>query len=327
MRLRTFLNEKIRAIDIAGFPERYAVIMNQLELVKLKKVIALLQKDCRKFINEIKPTKHFVYRGSHRLREKNVIMRVVPRTNRRPSDLHIELHNKINQALYDKFGWWPRTEGVFATFDYDIARGYGSQTCSFWPIGNYEYIYSQTIDDIFSEFSGDNYESLEDSEHGFKDDYWHKFDEGGKGHWEYDGEDLETNDRSDAIEKAKEIDINNDKPGTLTLSALEWVPEETEDEYVSRNMNNIEDELDDKIDDMIHTYKNKHFVETLNYDKPVEIMFKCKAYYLIHKEFDSFLYEGLFKGRKFNDLVTGWGRQFPHERKIKDNTDLFGDPF
>jgi len=319
MRLTRYLNEKVR--DVSFKSDEYYVIRGSVitdeDLEKAKKIIKVLEKDCKKFIREIKPAKFFMYRGTHRLPEDKPIRRVVPRSNRRPTDLHIELHEKLGNEFRKKFGWDPRSEGVFATFDYDIARGYGSNTASFWPIGDYKYIYSPDIEDVFTYFGGTDYRDLESRAEDLKDEYWRKYDQGGRGTWEYDGEDLETNHWSEAVRKAKDMNTEVD----YDENNLVWIPEMEEWEYVDERRSELEDELDDNIYDLVKSYKERNLAQTAEYARPVEVMFKCKAYYVVDIKYDHLIYEALVRGRKLSNLVTG------HSRILKPYTKQAKDPF
>jgi hypothetical protein len=141
---------------------------------------------------------------------------------------------------------------------------------------------------------------------------------------EYKGEDLETNDREEAINKADKMD--DSRPN---FDDLEWVPEETEDEFVAEMMDDKEGDLEDNIRDTIKTYKDTNLVHTAHMAVPVEVMFRCKAYYLVNNDYDGILYEALIKGRKFSNLMTGWDAiHNPDARKhVSDPHFMLSDPF
>ncbi len=73
--------------------------------------------------------------------------KIVPRKDRRPRDMPQALHTDINNLLYQKFGWFPRSEGVFVTSNYSSARDYGKPYI-FLPSNNFNYIYNLNIRDL-----------------------------------------------------------------------------------------------------------------------------------------------------------------------------------
>ena len=63
MRLRNYLNEKIREVDMSsGHASFDDITLDPLGLAKLRKLTELIEKNCKKFIREIKPARHFLYR-------------------------------------------------------------------------------------------------------------------------------------------------------------------------------------------------------------------------------------------------------------------------
>jgi hypothetical protein len=70
------------------------------------------------------------------------------RKNRQPSDTPDEFHELANEFLLQKFGWKPRTDGVFATSSHTEANGYGMQHV-FFPIGPVDYIWSPHAKDLY----------------------------------------------------------------------------------------------------------------------------------------------------------------------------------
>ena len=62
--------------------------------------------------------------------------------DRKPRDIKIEIHNKLNNEFIKKFDW-PVRNGVFAQRDIDI-RG-----CVFLPIGKFNYVWSPKIYDLY----------------------------------------------------------------------------------------------------------------------------------------------------------------------------------
>lgn len=111
-----------------------------------KPIIEMLKKDCSKFIEDIKGSGSLLYRGTHKMVGEFDAFDV--RKNRKPSSTHKDLSKMVDDSLFDKFGVRPRSEGVFSTSDEGSARNYG-QIFLFFPIGDYEYIWSDQIEDLY----------------------------------------------------------------------------------------------------------------------------------------------------------------------------------
>lgn len=111
-------------------------------------IIKILERDCSKFIKE---SKHILFRGfktsKYKAHEHDIIT-VKPRTNRMPKDTDESWHNATDEYFNDKFGWKPRSEGVFATNSYPFASGYGLPWL-FFPIDSYQYVWSPKVFDFF----------------------------------------------------------------------------------------------------------------------------------------------------------------------------------
>ena len=91
---------------------------------KVDYVLSVLKKDCMPFINEISkcPKNSLYYYGNllffravgNRINE---IEKFKTRKDRKPKDTPLIIHNKLNDGLKEKFGWYPRSEGIFVTCD------------------------------------------------------------------------------------------------------------------------------------------------------------------------------------------------------------------
>lgn len=108
-----------------------------------------LKKDCKPFLNEMKKivSLNWMYRAT----EKQVkeIKKITPRTNRKPRNMPIEMHEKLDNMFYKRFKWKPRSEGVFTSSDiWQLESVYGNPYM-FFPIGEYKYIYNPKIVDIY----------------------------------------------------------------------------------------------------------------------------------------------------------------------------------
>ena len=113
-----------------------------------------IEKDCKPFLKQLKGSKGLLLRGSHK---KNlVMMKVRPRQDRIPMSTPKILHKEIDEVFNKKFGWKPRSTGVFCTGRESKALYYGWLN-SVWPIGNFKFLWSPQVDDLFDTF-WDGYE-------------------------------------------------------------------------------------------------------------------------------------------------------------------------
>jgi hypothetical protein len=119
-------------------------------------IISLLDKNCKPFLKEMKAGKNFLLRLSPKYAVKMDIIVSTIRKNRKPTDTPIHIHNEMDDMLKNKFGWKPRSEGLFTW----ISKRKGSKD-KFWihnlnrarlvfPVGAYKYVYSPTIRDVYN---------------------------------------------------------------------------------------------------------------------------------------------------------------------------------
>lgn len=109
-------------------------------------IIQILKKDCSKFLRERGKPTNFLYRGT--TRPVKDIVKIIPRKDRKPLDTPQELSDLMDKLFMPKFGWRPRSSGVFAIGDKDAAEEYG-EVSLFFPIGDYKYIWSPKITDFY----------------------------------------------------------------------------------------------------------------------------------------------------------------------------------
>lgn len=95
-------------------------------------------------------------------------MKFKPYTDRLPKDTSKEISDRIDEEFNEKFGWLPRSSGVFTTSS-KINAGfrysrYKSEPYIFFPRGDYEYLYNTEIEDLYIYFSDANVNSYEQYE-------------------------------------------------------------------------------------------------------------------------------------------------------------------
>jgi len=121
---------------------------------KVEELFSVLEKGCKPFKNEIGGGEvTYAYRGSKDI--KKIWEIKVPRSDRKPKDMPVWMQKALDDVFEKDWGWRPRLQGVFATGDDDQASGYGEEYI-FVPIGNFEYLWSTAIDDLFTELCINN---------------------------------------------------------------------------------------------------------------------------------------------------------------------------
>lgn len=133
MKFKIYLNEKNNSIE---------------------NVVKTLKKNCKKFIKEIKFSKNFLFRGHKSFNE--LMIEKKRRKDRKPKDLDIDTSKYFDVLFNKKFGWNVRSSGIFTTFDINTSEDYGNPYL-FFPIGNYKYVYSYDVEDLYSLIDDDLY--------------------------------------------------------------------------------------------------------------------------------------------------------------------------
>lgn len=113
-----------------------------------QKDIKNLLKNNKLFQEYIKNTQYILWRATRKVIKEYEI--ITPRTNRKPKDTPLKLHELCDEMLYEKFGWWVRSEGVFATKNKADTFEYGYPYV-FIPYEPYKFVYSPKIADFYAE--------------------------------------------------------------------------------------------------------------------------------------------------------------------------------
>ena len=108
-------------------------------------IAKMIKKDCKLFLKST-PRGRFFWRGS----EKKVdnVEKFKPRKDRRPLSIKLSTHKALDDLFNEIFGWRARSQGVFATINNGDTRIYGTPYL-FFPIGNFKFLYSLTIKDLW----------------------------------------------------------------------------------------------------------------------------------------------------------------------------------
>jgi len=119
MQFKNFLNEKTYTDD---------------------EIYDILHRDCSQFIKKGKR----LYRGH---KSNQTFFEKTTRKNRKAVDTPQVLNDLIDLGFKKKFGWKPRSEGVYTTPYKDIASMYGIPYL-FFPVDGYKYLWSPDVYDI-----------------------------------------------------------------------------------------------------------------------------------------------------------------------------------
>lgn len=118
----------------------------------VERVISQLERDCPKFLAELKSKKiKPIFRGTYQSPGKKVldIERIQTNKFRVPKDMAMDISNTFNDVFRANFGVPIRSEGVFATKSPYVTKTYGT-TKMFFPIGNYRYFWNPDIEDLYT---------------------------------------------------------------------------------------------------------------------------------------------------------------------------------
>ena len=104
---------------------------------------AYLERDCKPFLKAV--GKYPLYRG---MPVNEDMMDLIPRKNRTPRDMKRDYHQTLDILFKKKFGWKPRSSGIFCTGSQHTASQYG-RIYSVWPKGQFKFIWSPKITDLY----------------------------------------------------------------------------------------------------------------------------------------------------------------------------------
>lgn len=109
-------------------------------------IMNLIKKDCKPWQKQ--SNGYLAYRGMNG--QPNFLKKKV-RTDRKPKDTPQDVSDAFDVVAKKKFGWKPRSEGMFCTGMPEVAKYYGL-VYSVWPIGAFKFIWSPDIEDFNNEY-------------------------------------------------------------------------------------------------------------------------------------------------------------------------------
>ena len=112
--------------------------------------LSAIIKDCKPFIRQLKGAHNLLLRGTNK--RNPGMLKVKPRQDRHPMSTPYTIQNLLDEYFKAKFGWAPRSSGVFVSGSLLTALFYGPVN-SVWPIGNFKFVWSPVVSDLFAELS------------------------------------------------------------------------------------------------------------------------------------------------------------------------------
>ena len=296
MRLNNFLNENEDNYIIGDFLN----IRNGNKIKLSKEIYDIIQKECSEILELYDRVPNFFFRGIESIDNKRIvysgrnisIYKVIPRKDRIPKDTFMQVQRKIDNLFYKKFGWKPRSEGVFVTPNESNAMDYG-EPFVFLPANGYKYIWSPKIEDMFINFTRDYQRKMGDI---------NKYDpkifkgrlcdiESLECYPTNDNEFVEFYDAFHLIPNFDKIMLENDtnnikvrlvnvKGQKSELRVFKWIPEIDEKKFTTY-VKKITNEQEEALKLTVNKYKSTGLYDALSLSKSNEVMFNCKHYYLI----------------------------------------------
>ncbi len=122
----------------------------------------IIEQDCKKFIKEIRGAKGTLtridrYIGSRE--SQNPVIKKYTRKERRVMDTPSKLSIEVNKIFKEKFKWEARTKNVVFCWGSPFATGDTNEGFLVFPAGNYYYIWSAYVNDLYGyiiQFKGKN---------------------------------------------------------------------------------------------------------------------------------------------------------------------------
>jgi len=132
--------------------DNVAQIQNMFDLPTLLIYNILdIKKDCQPYLNENKdPLYSPLYRGLGKKISDPMVTKTVRLDDRKPSDTPQQLHDVFN-SYFTKHHGHPFRNAMFVSGSDIEASGYG-KVYKIFPIGDYNYVWSSDIDDLWMTF-------------------------------------------------------------------------------------------------------------------------------------------------------------------------------
>jgi len=110
--------------------------------------IPKIKKECSNYIKDIRDANGCLIRDDNKKRDW-MISKHKTRDFRKTVDIPLELSNKIGNLFKKKFGWNARNENVVFCWGNQGRKITNSNSRYLFPVGNYKYIWSNEINDLY----------------------------------------------------------------------------------------------------------------------------------------------------------------------------------
>lgn len=254
------------------------------EAEDLEAITDILEKDCGKYLKELRNTKsgQLLWRGSrHRIK---VMEKIQTRMDRKPLGTPEDDHLLLDEIFDDHHGLKARSQGVFVSPSKKTAQHYGSPSI-FFPIGKYKYLWSPEVEDLYGTLEDEEdymptAAKWDDWEEEWQDEYSR---EGTGGTWHYLGTDTGDVYKEDALDTAAEAEGVD--PDEIDEDELEWVPEVDWEDFIKDKEANWEEIRYNNLSRLVKGYwKNQGLKK--NFKNKNEMVFFCKEYYLVAQRYE-----------------------------------------
>ena len=124
---------------------RLTQYINETKEIDPDDIDILIEKDCNPWLKESKGIP--VYRGA---KNKPYAYRGTVLTDRKPRDTDIQIQKTFDNVIQKKYGFKPRSSGLFVTGGLFQCQRYG-RVYEIFPIGKFKFLWSATIRDFYAE--------------------------------------------------------------------------------------------------------------------------------------------------------------------------------
>jgi hypothetical protein len=124
---------------------RFSKYINEEFFEDELEIIKIIESRCQPALKEMKQKKLIFWRGLKGQTHEDYIIKNI-RQVRHPKDMPPIVQRWIDDLFQKKFGWKPRATGVFASVEF---RGSHFPHYMFFPIGNYSYLWSTKVRDLY----------------------------------------------------------------------------------------------------------------------------------------------------------------------------------
>jgi len=136
----------------------------------VQKVSDYIRHKCQQYLSMINPKTDILYRGIENRSHYHAIDITGERKNRSPIDSSTELHNKIDDMLYEQGFVARRSNSWFGTGNFMTAGVYGKVYVAF-PTDGFHYTWSDTVSDLFTYYQEHRTKGIDWVVNSIKDSY------------------------------------------------------------------------------------------------------------------------------------------------------------